>query len=962
MAPGVLKKYKAAQNWDAYLRSLRPYGIALVYTGQLETAYQLLGQMDSVERFHTAGIDAALEMLEYKAFLAQVTKKPEITIDVSNKSLELRRKNGIGIINEGAMRLYNALGGAYQDLGYLQRSLRYYDSALWVMEQALGKDDPFAINVNYHIATVYGQMASYDLALEHLDAARNVIKKRPDDDNPNNSFVVLAMAQQYTLRNKTPDDNTYALVYAQEAEAVMKKANAIRGYQHYFSEVYHLIHKNKGNYDSAKWYLFKAIEEAKAVYGDNFAELGTFYRKMADIQLLTGDLTSAQASTRKAINIYSQLLRPEYREIASAQVVLAEALAKAEKWEEAEQLYNTAIEVLAPGLLQKGKLNRVQPEGLTTDNYLLKALMDKALYKKRRALATNNLVLAQESLELYLFTTRYLNMARRGQLNELSKLQFNEQSSPLYEEAIELCIELYRKEGRQQYLESALQIAESRKATLLADQLAGLRARVFVGVPAQVFAQERVLRERIYRTEQQLYEFRKAGAHKESDSTATLLGATKAELDRFIRQTGTQYPRYIEFVQQQDAFRIDSYRSKLLEAKERALICFEGKEAHYLFLLTDNNISFHIADKRANTASAINRLRNSLFTKDPNTFATHAEALYTHLLKPLLDSSPGAVRIIPDGVLAYLPFEVLLTSKASSSSFHSFPYLIRERRVAYSSSLSLMLSPLADVPGRGRNSLRFAGYAPRFKDTGQTLLATRSAPDSVLLANLPQLPFAEQEVVRISGMMRGSSRLGGDATERNFRNDGQRAQILHFASHAMLNDENPMFSRLIFARDTSTSGDNDGLLHTYELFNLALNAELVTLSACNTGMGQNLGGEGVLSLARGFQYAGVPNVLMSLWEVPDQSSSELMTYFYEYLSQGQNMAEALHLAKLKYIEQANPQTANPLYWAGFVLNGEGGNLILSEQSHWPVWVWVMSVAVLLALGWIILRVVQRVRA
>ena len=144
-----------------------------------------------------------------------------------------------------------------------------------------------------------------------------------------------------------------------------------------------------------------------------------------------------------------------------------------------------------------------------------------------------------------------------------------------------------------------------------------------------------------------------------------------------------------------------------------------------------------------------------------------------------------------------------------------------------------------------------------------------------------------------------------------------------------------MNSKLVFSPGADTI--EDGLLHTYELYNMKLNAELACLSACNTGFGRINSGEGVVSLAKGFFYAGVPNIMMSLWAVPDQSTSEIMRYFYEELKKGEGKADALRNAKLKYLENADNNLSNPYYWAAFTMIGDNKPVnVESSRNSWTL--------------------------
>lgn len=165
-----------------------------------------------------------------------------------------------------------------------------------------------------------------------------------------------------------------------------------------------------------------------------------------------------------------------------------------------------------------------------------------------------------------------------------------------------------------------------------------------------------------------------------------------------------------------------------------------------------------------------------------------------------------------------------------------------------------------------------------------------------------------------------------------------------------MNDIDPMMTRLVFYQDKDSI--EDGNLYAYEIYSLQLNAELAVLSACNTGSGKLQQGEGVMNLARGFSYAGVPGIVMSLWSINDISSAKIMGYFYTYLKAGYSKSEALQKAKLDYIQKADNLTANPYYWAGFVIIGNQHEISFNTFNY--SWVLVFSgiiVFVLIAFLW-----------
>jgi CHAT domain-containing protein len=208
-----------------------------------------------------------------------------------------------------------------------------------------------------------------------------------------------------------------------------------------------------------------------------------------------------------------------------------------------------------------------------------------------------------------------------------------------------------------------------------------------------------------------------------------------------------------------------------------------------------------------------------------------------------------------------------------------------------------------------------------------TLLAIRGS--------LTKLQWAEREVKGISEIIAGNTYYHDKATEEIFKKKAPKAGIIHLATHAIINDKNPMYSKLVMSKDKN-SGE-DGFLNTYELYNMNLSADLVVLSACNTGCGKLIRGEGIMSLARGFMYAGCPSIVMSLWPVDDQSTSLLMKYFYNGLDDGLSKDKALRNAKLEYLKRADAVKSNPFYWAGFVPIGNTKPIQLRHKPSNLVW-------------------------
>lgn len=225
-----------------------------------------------------------------------------------------------------------------------------------------------------------------------------------------------------------------------------------------------------------------------------------------------------------------------------------------------------------------------------------------------------------------------------------------------------------------------------------------------------------------------------------------------------------------------------------------------------------------------------------------------------------------------------------------------------------------------------------------------------SGPDS-LQSTLIELKWSEKEVKDIGTMLAGKIFSYHKASEEAFKQYAPQANIIHLATHAVINDQSPMYSKLLFSPENDKI--EDSFLNTYELYNMKLSANLAVLSACNTGTGKIIRGEGIMSLARGFMYAGCPNLVVSLWPVDDKSTALIMRNFYKGLKNYKNKDEALRDAKLDYLNNADAVKSNPFYWAGLIFIGETKSIELIQKFDKRILIFVTILALigLLVLVW-----------
>ena len=185
------------------------------------------------------------------------------------------------------------------------------------------------------------------------------------------------------------------------------------------------------------------------------------------------------------------------------------------------------------------------------------------------------------------------------------------------------------------------------------------------------------------------------------------------------------------------------------------------------------------------------------------------------------------------------------------------------------------------------------------------------------------LPFSRLEVESIVRVHQGPSRkfLGAEATEEHAKDIGPSAKYIHFATHAILDERFPLSSALVLSSAAQRDGQDNGLLEAWEIIEgVRWQADLVVLSACETALGKEVVGEGLMGLTRAIQYAGARSVLSSLWSIDDRRTAQLMGQFYHHLEEGESKDSALRSAQLDMLRQ--PYASRPLYWAAFTLNGD----------------------------------------
>lgn len=401
----------------------------------------------------------------------------------------------------------------------------------------------------------------------------------------------------------------------------------------------------------------------------------------------------------------------------------------------------------------------------------------------------------------------------------------------------------------------------------------------------------------------------------------------------FISKMRTEIPEVANMILPEPCHLVE-VQNRLLDDKTAVVEYFLGEKQSYLLIIEKNGSNLYLLPSRNEIKKSIKGFIKELSDPPKGMFRGFlaSKRLYKELLMPIEEVLPKSIEhliIIPDGFLYFLPFEALLSSSIDQASNGTF--IIEQYKISYAPSCSsLLFLKEKRVKTEHPKSLLAIGD-PKY-DLGRISNSDQKTSSLILKEiyenqgfDFSPLPYSRKEIKKIAKLFPKQKRdfyLGKQAKEEVIKWAALKDyKIIHFACHSLLDEKFPFRSALVLTIDID-SGE-DGFLLVREIYNLRLTADLIVLSACQTGRGKLENIEGVLGLPRIFFYCGAGSVVSSLWKINDKSTTKFMSYFYKYISEGNCKSQALRLAKIKMLET---KYSHPFYWASFVLYGDSSPL------------------------------------
>ncbi|MDD4373253.1 MAG: CHAT domain-containing protein [Bacteroidales bacterium] len=817
------------------------------------------------------------------------------------------------IMREYASENYLWWGHLKMNIGsYLQlrneyeKALVYYQSALKIYQHHFRIENPLIIAASSNVANIYNQLGEFEKARDNLvmfsSFSGNALNKVQLSRNLGHAYNGLGDYASALFHYK----NAVDISLKNLGEYHLETANSMITLADYFRET--------GDIDAAISYFSDAADIVYKIFGKNDTEYADVIRKLARAYSFKQDFVRADSLYAVAESI---LMNPN------------RANSESESFSEINSLINTRL----------------------VDVYFWWASLYYNWSKDENDLnkLKKSIVLFDKAIDI----TDQIGLF----LTDESRMLLNQNFKTKLAEAIDAVAVLWYHTHDTIYADKAFYYAEKGRASVLLASIRKSDALFLSGVQDSVIKYEQQLHDDLSVIQKLLYEEQQKSFPDEN--RIALLEKRQLYLmesiDKIILKIRTEYPDYVNLMSSsgvislsevQNRLKVEDFFVSYASGEKQYYLIYADKKSRGLIKIDAENVEVekYIDHILSQFRMDLSRQSNSDFQD----FLKSSGFLYYKLIKPIADMAEGKkLLILPEGKLGYLPFDVLVSDENlvfNRIDYRNLPYLIHRHPISYCYSATLHFS---QNERKQKGNGKLMAFAPDYSGFKSVSI---NEEDTITLS---ELPFARIESERVLSVFGGELAVGKDATKSGFLDQAADYSYLHLAMHTIINDDKPLYSRLIFQQQEDSLDAYS--IGTYELFGLDLNASLVVLSACNTGTGKFREGEGIISLTRGFIHAGVPSIVMTNWEVHDQTGSWMMERFYNYLADGMSKDIALQQAKIDFLEQANQLKAHPYFWASYVVIGDATPISKGHLLNWYVGVGVIVLLLILLPGYRLIR-------
>ncbi len=562
--------------------------------------------------------------------------------------------------------------------------------------------------------------------------------------------------------------------------------------------------------------------------------------------------------------------------------------------------------------------------------HLFAVLTKKARAFNDKYTQTNDAIWLKESIKVCKVAENF----KQKLINSLSyqdQIRHTDDMITLYELGVDACYKLYEITNEDQYKEGVLFFSEKKKANTLSSILSSVKAKKMSGIPEQLLEKEKQLSLELTYYNTEIQKHREASPFNHDSLIAPYFDSLFEYTQQyavFMHRLEEDYPRYFQL--KHDPIVVTS-RELQSYLEDSTVIISYTIDDNQIIIITLSDVDFEVhrvpidyevfnLEKTIYSLQSVIQKKSLVQRRFRDKYIFNSHLLYQYLIEPVLDEIKGQKRliIIPEGKLHYLSFDALLSS-TEETNFQKMPYLIRDYTITNHYSMTLY-TDFTQKPLHKRGDDLLA-IAPIFdeEDASAVLVSRQNGP----------LIWSEREVKFIQDLyqqrgFKSTVLLRAMAQEDTFKLlvNQMNYKTIHLSSHGLANPIQPDLSWVAFSQSgRKNRGLSDGFLRASEIYNLELKTNLLVLSSCESGIGQLARGEGMISINRGFLYAGALNVVYSIWKINDRYTYELMKGFYSHLDDDYSYADALRESKIDMINK-NKIAAMPSNWAGFLILGQ----------------------------------------
>ena len=658
-------------------------------------------------------------------------------------------------------------------------------------------------------------------------------------------------------------------------------------------------------YDSAKYYLVKALDFPYDVND----------KRRLSVLIELGQVEFERGNFDAALEYYSEAEKYSSKDpfrIRTIKTSLADVYLKLGEYDQALAQLDQSFPLKNDSL------------GITIDNLhktikSVYVLLKRAQILDEKSQGKYDLEISKEAVNNYLMADSLYNEMYSFYLTQEAEINISELLRDIYDGGLKVAYDLYISSGDKQHLERSFYFAERSKSnTLFKSQLAREHIR-FGAIPDSLLEKEESLKSRVRYFNSRLTN---RTILKKSKLEQLELGLFKAEnaLEELNFTLRKEYPNYFN-LSNQDFLSFSQIQEQLSD-RETVVEYALSPSLSLAFIITKKDIEVVELKLPLNFNEIVFQHKSELESpaSDEQLQELSVE-LYALLIEPLKDLIQTVeLIIVPDEALWYLNFDLLIRGGSSKSP----NYLLYDYAISYANSLNFLYEAFERKSIPVEECLAFS-----FAREGE-VKGSQIGFDAIRNSDEP-LPGTAREIHQLANLLPGTYFYGSKANEKNFKSDVNGYSILHLALHGVVDGENPENSYLQFYQNKADTTEDDKL-HAFELYDMELDADMAVLSACNTGNGLLRGGEGIISLGRAFQYAGVESLVISNWVLVDGVAPELVSKFYQNLKEGMTKSKALQQAKIAYLSNASESLSHPYYWGAFTIIGDKEPLFKKDNT------------------------------